>query len=63
MPVTDDDKLYHRLTTVWNQWEHGPPPTDVERLLELYPGGAMGYWRDLADAARKWVDSRTTEND
>lgn len=50
MPLTDDDRLAHRLTTIWHQWEHGPPPTDVERMIDLYPGGAMGYQRAAANA-------------
>lgn len=61
MTLTEDDKLAHRLTTVWQQWENGPSPTDVERLIDLYPGGALGYWRDVADAARRWVSGRASE--
>jgi len=63
MSLTDDDRLCHRLTTVWHQWEDGPRPTDVERLLDLYPGGAMGYWRDVADAARRWVSGRAASGE
>ena len=48
MPMTEDDKLAHRLTTVWQQWENGPSPTDGSVWSCLDTGSnATGRYRRL----------------
>ncbi len=62
--MTDtDDALDARLSTLWAEWETGPPPTRLEVMVDRYPGGATGYIGDVQEAARRWVTSRAASGE
>lgn len=57
MTDTDDD-LAARLRPTLTGYYDAPGPTDVVRVVEGHPGGAMALMNDCVEAARRWVTSR-----
>ncbi len=61
--VTDtDDALAARLRPTLTAYHDAPGPTDVARLVDAHPGGAIGFGVDCCEAARRWVAARQEAN-
>ncbi len=53
-----DDELAARLRPTLVAYYDAPGPTDVSRIVQDYPGGAIAFGADCCEAARRWVTSR-----